>query len=275
MMKKKSFLTVQAKLFVIGFIAIQSLLHLPGFSQTTPSLFVVVDYMKVESENHEKYLEVEQEIWKPLHQERINQGIIVGWYLYAIEFSGTQDNYNYVAISMYDSAKNLENPWNQEIPENVHPNMKINEILDQTFQSRENVKSELFYSIATAPPIPLEIPASYLEVNFMQVEPEKFDEYELLESEIWLPIHNESIQSGRTAGWGLWRSLFPRGAGQPYQYITLNSFSKFSYVFQSDFSVPFKNIHPAKNFNEVTQKTQRARTIMRTELWNLIDYAIR
>jgi hypothetical protein len=145
----------------------------------------------------------------------------------------------------------------------------------QTYDSRISVKSELFYSIATAPKDPLEIPASYMQVNYMNVESGKQSEYEQLESEIWLPIHNEAIRSGKTAGWGLWKSLFPRGAGQKYQYLTLNTFSEFSYIFELDFSVAFKMIHPEKNFSEVTRKAHEVRTIVRTELWDLIDYVIR
>ena len=262
-------------LLLFCFLSGNILFSTASYAQTIPSLFVVVDYMKVKPENHSKYLEVEQEIWKPMHQERINQNIIVGWYLYAVEFAGADDEYNYVVISLYDNAENLENPWSTEIPAQVHPKLPLSEIMERTYDARENVKTELYYSVATAPEIPLEIPASYLQVNYMHVESGRQSEYEQLESEIWLPIHNESIQSGRTTGWGLWRALFPRGAGQKYQYITLNTFSEFSYIFELDFSIPFIDIHPEKDFAEVTQKTRQVRSIVRTELWDLIDYAIR
>lgn len=274
-MKKFHSLNAVVRLLLLCFIAAYSLSLPAAYAQTIPSLFVVVDYMKVKPENNSRYLEVEQGIWKPLHQERVNQGTIVGWYLYAVEFTGTGEEYNYVVISLYDNVEYLENPWKPEIPAKVHPNKKLNEIMEQTYQSRENVKTELYYSVATAPKIPLEIPASYLQVNYMQVESGKQSEYEQLESEIWLPIHNESVSSGRTTGWGLWKSLFPRGAGQKYQYITLNTFSKFPYIFELDFSIPFKNIHPERDFADVSQKTQQARTVVRSELWNLIDYVIR
>jgi hypothetical protein len=244
-------------------------------AQGIPSLFVVVDYMKVQPEQHAAYLEVEQELWKPMHQERIRQGIIVGWYLYAVEFSGGADEYNYVVITLYDNSEQLENPWSSEIPGNVHPGRKLEEIMQRTYDARSHVKSELFYSIATAPEIPLETPAPYMQINYMKVSPPVQSEYEQLESAIWLPIHNESIRSGRTTGWGLWKSLFPRGAGRPYQYITLNAFSEYSYIFELDFAIPFSNIHPDKNFNDTRDRTWEVRTIMRTELWDLIDYVIR
>ena len=274
-MKKFQFNHKLVRSFLLYFALSSFLFLTTAYSQTIPSLFVVVDFMKVKPENHSIYLEVEQEIWKPMHQERISQGIIVGWYLYAIEFSGTNDEYNYVVISLYDSVENLENPWKPEIPSQIHPKMTLNEIMEQTYNCRENVRTELFYSIVTATEIPLETPASYLQANYMFVEPGIQSVYEQLETEIWLPIHNESIQSGKTTGWGLWKSLFPRGAAQKYQYITLNTFSEFSYVFELDFSIPFKDIHPEKNFGEISEQTRQTRTVIRTELWNLIDYTIR
>ncbi|MDX8337696.1 hypothetical protein SLH46_00790 [Draconibacterium sp. IB214405] len=237
-------------------------------------LFVVVEYIKVKPEDHSKYLEVEQKIWKPMHQERINQGIIASWTLYAVEFTGSADSYNYVAITTYNDTKNLEHPWNAEIPAKVHGNMGLSEMMDRTNKAREIVRSELYNSVASIPEIPFKEPAPYIQVNYMHVEPGTGSQYEALEKEVWMPIHEESIRSGKTAGWGLWEAMFPRGAARPYQYVTLNTFSDYSYVFELDFSIPFQSIHPELDFSEMTQKTREARTIERIELWDLIDYVV-
>ncbi len=244
-------------------------------AQTESALYVVVDYMKVQPETNAAYLNFEQEIWKPMHEERVKRGIIVGWYLYAVEFSGTGDEYNYVVINLYDSAERLESPWDADIPRQIHPSKSIQDILQETQKTRQTVKSELYYSVATAPRIPLETPAPFMQVNYMQVEPGKQADYEQLETDIWLPIHNQSILSGQTRGWGLWRSLFPRGAGRDYQYLTLNTFSDFSTIFNLDFSESFGNIHPGEEFSDIMMKTRETRAIARTELWDLIDYTIR
>jgi hypothetical protein len=69
--------------------------------------------------------------------------------------------------------------------------------------------------------------------------------------------------------------LFPRGADCDYQYITLNSFSDYPYVFELDFSIPFRNIHPEKDFALTQEQTRKLRSIVLTELWDLIDYTVR
>ena len=261
--------------FALSLILLAILSAFTARAQGIPSLFVVADFMKVKPQDYSKYIDVEQKIWKPLHQERIKEGIIVGWYLYAVEFSGTDDEYNYVVITLYDNAQGLENPWTPEIPKKVHPDMTNDEIMRQTYEYRDHVKSELFFSIATAPAIPMDKPAAYMQVNYMKVEPGIEAAYEELESETWMPVHNELIRSGRTTGWGLWSALFPRGAGRPYQYITLNAFSEFSFVFDLDYSESFKKLNPDQDISEVMDKTRKLRTIVRTELWDLIDYVIR
>jgi len=236
---------------------------------------VVVEYLKVKPEDHLKYLEVEQKIWKPMHQERIRRGIIASWTLYAVEFTGSADSYNYVAITTYNDPKNLENPWNADIPAKVHPNMSLAEMMERTNKSRDLVRSELYSGVAAIPEIPFKDPAEYIQVNFMNVEQGKHSEYESIEKDVWMPIHEESIRSGKTVGWGLFSALFPRGAGREYQYLTLNTFSDYSYIFELDFSIPFKAIHPDKDYHEMTRKTREVRTIVRTELWDLIDYAVK
>jgi hypothetical protein len=244
-------------------------------AQIPNSHFVVIEYLKVNPGDHSRYLDVEQQIWKPMHQERINQGIILSWRLYAVEFTGSADDYNYVTITIYDDPAKLENPWNADIPAKVHRNMSVEEIMDRTNKARDYVRSESYYCVASVPENPLKDPARYIQVNFMKVKAGMEPEYEELEQNTWMSIHNESIKQGKTVGWGLLSALFPRGEGRPYQYVTLNTFSDYSYVFELDFSVPFKAIHPDKDYREMIAKTEEARTLMRSELWDLIDYVIK
>ncbi|WP_319511203.1 hypothetical protein [uncultured Draconibacterium sp.] len=274
MKNRKSTSFTRLALLFSATIAVVAFVFAPTPVKAADPLYVVVEYIKVKPEDHLKYLEVEQKIWKPMHQERISEGIIASWTLYAVEFTGSADNYNYVAITTYNDTENLENPWNAEIPAKVHGNMSLSEMMDRTNKAREIVRSELYTSVVSIPSVPFEDPAHYIQVNFMKVESGKRSEYEALEKDIWMPVHKELIRTGKTAGWGVWAAKFPRGASRPYQYLTMNTFSDYSYVFDLDFSIPFQAIHTEKEISEMTRKTRDSRTIERVELWDLIDYVV-
>ena len=94
----------------------------------------------------------------------MDRGKIVGWYLYAINFTGANDEYNYVTINLYNSLDSLENPWDPDIPSLVHPDQPISQILQKTRNARVQVRSELYYPIINLPEGTPLIPSAYLLV---------------------------------------------------------------------------------------------------------------
>src|SRR5206468_5092366 len=54
--------------------------------------YVEVDYMKVDPAKTTEYLKIEQDLWKPLHQELVKKGQVKSWTLYGVQFpSGTDE----------------------------------------------------------------------------------------------------------------------------------------------------------------------------------------
>ena len=82
---------------LIGFILIIS-------TFLNAQTIAVVDYMKVEPENTQAYMEVEK-MWKNIHQTRLKKGLIKFWGLYSIMFSGANNDYNYVTVTRQSSRK--------------------------------------------------------------------------------------------------------------------------------------------------------------------------
>ena len=96
----------------------------PAHSQDNETLYIETDYMKVNRANQVEYLKLEKEIWKPIHQERVNAGHILGWYLYRVSYpGGTEVHHNYTTVTVYRTFKDMENPYPQEIWTKVHPNL--------------------------------------------------------------------------------------------------------------------------------------------------------
>ena len=80
-----------------------------SFSFSQSRAFVTFDYMKVEPANVDEYLNLEGEVWKPVHKEFLNRGMEVSWSLYMVRGAGTQNHYNYVTVSVYDGLESLDN----------------------------------------------------------------------------------------------------------------------------------------------------------------------
>jgi hypothetical protein len=106
--------------------------------------------MKVQPGKHSDYVRVEHEIWRPLHQERIGKGELRSWGLYGLRFpSGTDEEYDYITVSTFDRFGQLEDPLSDlvQVLTKVHPNMKIDELLQQTEAARHRVRSEVWQLI--------------------------------------------------------------------------------------------------------------------------------
>jgi len=61
-------------------------------------------------------------------------------------------------------------------------------------------------------------------VSFHKVEPGGQATYEELESELWMPVHEERIRSGEMAAWELFSVRFPGGTSPEYNYVTINKY---------------------------------------------------
>ena len=109
--------------------------------------FVEVDYMKVDAEKDNDYRHVEQDLWKPVHQQRIKNGEMRSWALYGLRFpSGADEKYDYITFTAYDRFAQLESPYANvgQIVTKLRPNMKVEEFVRQTQNARKLVRMEVW-----------------------------------------------------------------------------------------------------------------------------------
>ena len=98
--------------------------------QAKPPKYLEVDYMKVQPGKDSDYLRVER-----------------SWALYNVRFPfGTEEKYDYVTVNTFDRFGQLEDPFTDlgEIFKKVHPNMKVDDIGQQTEATRHLVRSEVW-----------------------------------------------------------------------------------------------------------------------------------
>lgn len=241
--------------------------------ENDPPLFALVECMKVKPENEDRYLEVEKSIWKPLHLERAKQGNIVGWFLYKVRFTGTDDKYNYVTVTLFADPLKIEDPWNNIDPAKILPGKDLDKAMQETGESRDLVSSAVITRQASVYREGGPGDFIFIQVDYMKVEQGKEDEYWDVETNVWKPIHQEFIKAGSRVGWSLWGRIFPAGAGLDYQFVTVNYMADWSKIGAANFTDAFSKAHAGKDLDAMSAKTGASRTLVKSELWEVVEKA--
>jgi len=152
-MSRKNFIwaitTVSA--FVLGTLVgtggAQRAAAMQAAAQPKSPKYMQIDYMKVEPGKNNDYVHMEQDLWKPLHQQRVKNGQVRSWALYGLRFPyGTDEKYDYVTVETYDRFAQLEDPYADvgQILTKLRPNTKVEDFARQTQTNRKLVRSEVW-----------------------------------------------------------------------------------------------------------------------------------
>lgn len=228
----------------------------------------VVDYMKVDFNSTDQYLEVEEQ-WKKIHQERLKRGDIVAWELFQVYFQGADSEYNYVTVNVYENFKKLNQSFSEELVTEVLPDLDIDEFFNKTNESRTLVKTEVYSQVSSLESDVDAAPGVFINVSYMNVPPGGASDYEDLENEVWKPMHAEAQKMGVLNGWGIW-NRWPRNDND-YQYVAVNEYPNFENIGNIDFEELFNKAHPGKNADEILSKTSKKRTMVKSQIWELLD----
>ena len=119
-----------------------------GFTQQAANPSVVeVGCMKIDPLKEEEYLKMEHDLWRPVHQERIKQGHMRSWTLYAVRFpSGSQRECDYRTVNVYSSLADMDRSI-EDVFKKVHPSVPIAEVGRRTVAARDFRTGELWYQV--------------------------------------------------------------------------------------------------------------------------------
>ena len=125
---------------------VENTLSASADSSNKQSKYVSMDYMKVVPGKSPDYLMLEDEIAKPIHEERMEQNIMNGWEVYSlITPGGVEYGYNFATGNFYDELKHLEYGFtNKVIIQAMGENADIPELFNTINTTRDLVKSELW-----------------------------------------------------------------------------------------------------------------------------------
>ena len=260
----RSILTLLVVLFLM--------LSTTSYSQDQQPVYTVTSFMKVKQGNGGKYEQMEKEYWKPVHQELVKQGKILGWYLYQIQYTGTGDEYNYATVIHYEGSENFTTSY-QDVTSKVHPNQKAEDIFKETMESRDLVTSRMLQWHLQSFPEGQRDPSKYAVVNYMKVPQGKIGEYGNLRRDYVKPAFDELVKQGKVEGWGMWRLAFPSGADMPYDMVSADFYNEIDQIGNNGLYQVIQKQNSDKDVDEIFKKMDETRTMAKRELWQLIDYA--
>jgi hypothetical protein len=248
----------------LRFASLTGLLCVAALAQpVTPPKYVQIDYMKVDAGRGQQYVKMEQEIFKPIHQDRIKKGTIESWAVYAVRFpAGTNREYDFMTATTFPNYASMELPYKGTDIAQIHPNMTAQEIGERASSARKLIRSDVFYTIDR-----VGIPSKwkYMEMQFMKAEPGNGGDYLRVVQELWKPVHEERVKEGLILGWGIAGLRYPGGSNREYDYVTATYYDTFAGLEE-----PYKGIDEAK-LNAAGERAATTRKLVRGEVWILVD----
>ena len=115
-----------------------------AFTQSeTPPEYVAVAYMKVSPGGEQAYIEMERDVWKPIHKKLIEKGLQRSWSLYSLLTAGTGDAYNFVTIQTFDSLDQHFGADYDTVAVEANPSRTLDSIYEQMNETRDLVSYQL------------------------------------------------------------------------------------------------------------------------------------
>lgn len=256
-----------------------------GFAQNAPAQptvpkYAVLEFMKIEPGKAADYRKMEQEVWMPIHRERVKAKLIRSWALWAVRYpGGTSREYDVVTVTLYDNFKDLENSYPLEVFTKAHPNKTAAELTAQAGALRKMVRTEVLAIIDAALPGPEDprslasaAPAKYARFDYKRVEFGKNGEYVSTERKYYKPYWQEVVNQGALRGWAVCGARFPSGTDKEYGFLTVQLFDKFEQLEGHPAAASaWMKVHPTAKAADVTAQIGAISKTVRAEVLTLLD----
>ena len=269
---------MQAKYFALLLSCIFILRYSPLSAQTTEQkpVYFSVSYIKVQPGKEAQYRALLKKYGKKINEYFYKSGTIMGWYMHEVLMpSGAATEYDYAAVNVSTHFKELvdDSISIRDVFKKVFSGMTdkmFDSIASQYQHARTVVKREIYKSVTGLNPgAP---PTKYVSLDFMKTLPGKDGDYEKMEKETWMPVHKERVNMGVIKDWELYQKILPYNTKDEFNYVTGQFFDDLSAVEDAKYMESFNKAWPGQDVNKFMQNTESTRTLVKNELWLLIDY---
>ena len=102
-------------------------------------------------------------------------------------------------------------------------------------------------------------------VEYMKTPEYGGDNYEAVEKQLLLPMHQKLVNDKKILYWALFKIPFPGGESAEYNYATVRMYANLEAAgYENNLSDLFKAVHPSKDFNVEGKKTLDSRDMVKS-----------
>lgn len=201
-------------------------------------LYLVFDMMKVDNEQESDYMEVES-FWEKIHEQRMKNGDIIGWDLWRLGPGGENQGFQYMTVNLYDDpVKMMDNSGDFDAAlKAAYPDMSDEELekkFGMTPKARD-IAVRIFLERIAGTDDDFEMPlGTVARINMMKVNQGDYSKYEKMETEVFMPMHQQAVENGNLSNWGLLRIMLPTGSDTYASHITVDMFKDMAHMFAPD-----------------------------------------
>lgn len=213
------------KLFALCLIV---LVTLGAYSQEkTPPQYLLFEFMRVKADQGSNYWQVE-EFWSGIHKQRVADKSIIGWDLWSLTPSGTEQGSQYLTVTIFTSLKDMLHAIGSldvmAYAKKAYPKMTDKELTamyDKTGKSRDMANQVLIKVVdGTKGDFTMKV-GTMITMDIMK---QLDDSYEKVESEIFKPWHQQMVDAGKKGSWELLQAILPAGSESYGTHITVSMY---------------------------------------------------
>jgi hypothetical protein len=214
---------------------------------------------------------------RKLMLERIASGEnIAYWVLLREAYRGIPaSSYNYAISVTFDGAPQTPNAAKRDEVYRKATGMSFQEYTQKLNTLRTNVGSVLYRVEATTPGFPAK-DGNYIAVTRWKITAGRGGDYGNYVVNMLLPLNSLAVKEGRSLGWSAARVVSPGGAEAPFNAVLSNTVKDLAAAMPTSAPSPevaqsrFAQVFPKQNFAAFAEQGQALRSLVRTELFEVM-----
>ena len=238
----------------------------------------VTNYFNVAPDKVGAMLEEARTSGRKLMQERIAAGEnITSWLVLRTAFRGVTPaiNYRYAISVSFDGAPQTPNVAKRDEVYRKATGMSFQDYTQKVDALRTNVGSVLYRVEAAAPGAPTK-EGNYINVTRWKITAGRGGDYGNFVQNMLLPLNSLAVKEGRSMGWSAARVVSPGGGSAPFNAVLSNTVKDLAASLPTTAPAPnqgqmnFTKVFPGQNFAAFTELGQALRTLVRTEMFEVM-----